>query len=60
MAEPFQKAEVRERQWDSFLRACPRCESCGDEITELPYLQFENLTLCMRCVCRFTVDTEAI
>lgn len=52
--------EIRQRKWDTFLRKCPRCSCCGEEITELPYLHCGRIFLCQPCVFRSMVDTEEI
>ena len=51
-------AELRERRWDSWLSRRPRCDDCGQPITEPRMLVLGGKCYCARCAERGMVAIE--
>ena len=48
-------AELRERRWDSWLSRRPRCDDCGQPITEPRMLVLGGKCYCARLIFGFQV-----
>lgn len=55
---PWQAEEARQLRWQRFLSSRPVCSRCGEAITELPYLHFEETFLCRDCTQDSMVEWE--
>lgn len=56
METPWLQAEQREGQWDRWLSRRPRCDDCGQPITEPEMLVLGGKCYCARCRERGMVE----
>lgn len=56
--DAWQLDQLRESRWDRWLSRRPRCDVCGQPITENSMLVLEGLRCCQRCLQRGMVEIE--